>query len=178
MKDDTTYGLSPEQLARLMALGLEGADAQKRLAASRKSAQAFQEMLTTRLPLDPANPDSLPAVLNRSCDEFLSAADRTMGDLLLNPETDLAIIRSLKDYEKELVRRGGREAKQAVATTVYYAAIASALVFHQNKITQHSYQKLHEAYVELGRKPWVSSRLRELFRRARAVCEQQKHISE
>jgi hypothetical protein len=178
VKDDTTYGLSPEQLGRLMALGLEGPDAQKRLAATRKPARAFQEMFTNKLPLNPVNPDSLPAVLNRSCDEFLSVADRTMGDLLLNPETDLVIIKSLKDYGKELVRRGGREAKQAAATTVYYAAIASALVFHREKITQHPYQKLHEAYAELRGKSWVSHQLKELFRKARVVCQHQKHISE
>lgn len=178
MKHETTYGLSPEQLARLMALGLEGADAQKRLSASRKSAQAFQEIFADKLPLDPADPDSLPAVLSRSCDEFLSAADRNMGDLLLSPETDLAIIKSLKDYGKELVRRGSQETRQAAATALYYGAIASALVFHDDKITQHSYEKLHEAYAELQRKAWIPSGLKELLRKASAVCQQQKHISE
>jgi hypothetical protein len=99
---------------------------------------------------------------------MLGVARQTLRDLLLDSKTDLAVIKTLKDYGKKLVRRGGPEAKQAAATVIYYAAIASALVFHAHKITQHSCQTL------LEQKPWVPPELKDLFRRAKAACHQRK----
>jgi len=59
-------------------------------------------------------------------------------------------------------------------TVIYYASIAGALVFHQEKITQHSYGKLQEAYADLEQKKWIPSDLKDLFKREKAVCRQQK----
>lgn len=170
VKEDTTYGLSPEQLARLMALGLEETHRHGRLATTRQPAQAVQEILTSKLPLNPANPDSLPAVLKRSCDEFLPLADQTIRDLVMNRETDLALLKSLKDYAKQLVRQDDSEGTRAAATVLYYSAIASALVFHRQKISQHSYQKLDKSFTELGEKLWVPPEMKELFKKARLIC--------
>ncbi len=133
-------------------------------------------MLSSKLVLDPAIPDSLPAVLNWPSDHVLAAAGRTMSGLLLNSSTDLAVLETLKDFEKELARRSETEAKQAAATVLYYAAIASALAFHSHKTTQHSYEKLHQAYAELEQKPWVPSELKDLFEKARAICWKHKRV--
>jgi len=174
VKDKTTFGLSPERLARLLAIGLESSEGQHNSGATRSPADVLQEMLTGKLPLDLAMPDSLPAVLKRPCDELLAVAGRTMCDVLLNSGTDLAVIKALKNYGKELVRCGGPKAKQAAATVIYYAAIGSALVFHQNRITGHSYEKLEETYADLQQRPWIPSELKDLFRRALAICQQPK----
>jgi hypothetical protein len=122
-------------------------------------------------------PYSLPPVLGRPCDEFLPDAGLTTSDFLLDSKTDLSITEMLKSYGKELVRHRGPDVKQAAATAIYYAAIAGALVFDQKKITQHSYEKLHQAYTELEQKPWIPSELKGLFRKARAVCRQRKQKS-
>lgn len=174
MKNDTTYGLSPELLARLLAVGLPDNNAQGNTGASRTPAQVLQDMLHGKLPLDPALPDSLHAVLNWPSDKVLAATDRTVNDLLLDSSTDLAVLKTLKDYAKALVRRGGPQTKQAAATVVYYGAIASALVFHRRRITEHSYEKLREAYEELERKAWIPSELKDLFQRARSFCKERK----
>lgn len=170
VKEDTTYGLSPEQLARLMALGLEETRGHGRFATTREAAQAVQEILTSKLPLNPANSDSLPAVLNRSCAEFFPLADRTMGDLIMNRETDLAMLKSLKDYGKQLVGQDDSEGTRAAATVLYYSAIASALTFHRQKISQHSYQKLDKSFTELEEKIYVPPEIKELFKKARLLC--------
>ena len=68
--------------------------------------------------------------------------------------------------------RGGTEADQATATVVYYAAIASALLFHQRRITEHTYDKLEKAYGDLEQKDWIPSELKELFRKAKAACQE------
>jgi hypothetical protein len=174
VKDETTYGLSPERLARLLAMGLQDSDAMESPGAGRPPGEVLQDMLSRELPLDPTISDSVPAVLNRPCNELLPTGGSTIRDLLLSSKTDLAVIKTVKDYGKQLARRGGSEAAQAAVTVFYYSAIASALAFHQHKISQHSYQKLDKAFTELEQKPWVSPELKGLFEKAQAICRQRK----
>jgi hypothetical protein len=174
VEDDTTYGLNPESLARLFEMGLEGMPPDGNPSGGPTPAEALRNILTNPLSLDPATPDSLPTVLNWPFDKVIAAAGGTVIDLLLDSGTDLAVIKVLKDYGKELARQGGPKGKQAAATIVYYAAIASALVFHQQKITKHRLDRLHEAYTALAGKPWIPSELRNLFRKASDVCLRQK----
>jgi hypothetical protein len=95
-------------------------------------------------------------------------------EILLDSKTDLAVIKALKDYYKKLVHGADSEQKQMAATVIYYAAIASALVFHRQKITNLSYHKLEKAYTDLEKEPWAPSELKDLFSRARAVCQQRE----
>jgi hypothetical protein len=172
VREDRTYGLSPARLGRLLALGQQGGPGQANPRHGPTVSELLQEILSSDLPLDPTLPDSLPVVLNWPSHEVLAVSGQTIGELLLDCRTDLEVIKTLKDYGKELARRGRPGMKQAAATAIYYAAIASALVFHRHKITKHSYRSLQEAYAELEQKPWVSSGLKDLFRRALAVCRQ------
>jgi hypothetical protein len=173
-KEETTYGLSPKHLARLLAIGLEKNDGENKLGDTRTPAEELDEILSRKLSPDPATPDSIPAILNRPCGELLPAAGRSIGNVLFDPATDLAIIRTLKDYGKQLVRRSDTKSRQAAATVIYYAAIASALVFHQQKITKHRLDRLHEAYTALAGKPWIPSDLKDLFKKAEDACREKK----
>jgi hypothetical protein len=170
MKEETTNGLTPQQLARLLAIGLQAQHGEGNPGNSRTPAEVLQDILDRELPLDPASPNSLASVLCWTSEEVLSAAGRTIRDLLLEPETHLVVIKTLKDYGKGLVRRAGPGAKETAATVIYYAAIANGLVFHGRKITRHSYRTLHEAYAELQRKALVPEELKDLFAKALAVC--------
>jgi hypothetical protein len=170
VEEETTYGLSPEQLAHLLAMGLHQKDKRGSGEVSRTNSDMLEDMLKSELPLDPAIPESLPAVLKRPCEELSDVAGQTLSQLLLSPETDLAVIRALKDYGKALSRRGARKSGRAGAIVIYYAAIASALVFHRHKITRHSYETLREALLQLAKKNWISAELRELLRMGREAC--------
>jgi len=172
VKEETTSGVSPRRLARLLALGVQHGS--NNPGGGRTPAGVLQEILDTQLPLDSTLPNSLAAVLNWTSDEVLSAGGRTIRELLLDPETHLVVIKTLKDYGKGLVRRAGPNAKETAATVIYYAAIASALVFHGRRITQHSYRTLYEAYTELRRRSWVPSELKDLFEKARRICRERK----
>ncbi len=177
MKEETTYGLSPKRLARLLAIGLEKDDGENNPADTRTPAEELRHILGAKVTLDPAKSDSIPAILKRPCDEMLSACGQTIGYLLLSPETDLNVIRTLKDYFKELVSRRPPNAKQAASIVLYYAAIASALVFHRHKISHHSYEKLNEAFAQLNEKPWIATELKALLKRAQEICEKRKPTS-
>jgi len=169
MEEELTSGLSPGQVARLLAIGVEGApeDVER---AGREAADALRDLLACKLPLDESTPDSLPALLGRPCEEMLASADRAMGDLLLDPDSEPSVIETLKDYGKQLVYRSRDKASRDAASAMYYAAIASALVFQRHKISKHSYEKLEKAFERLKRRSWLSSQLRDLFVGARALC--------
>lgn len=177
MKDESTYGLSPENLGRLLAMGLKNGDAEEGLGSGHATGEVLQHMLSRELPLDPAMPDSVPAVLNRPCRELRPVANQTVHDLLLSPGTDAGIIETVKEYGKQLARRAGSEAVREAATTTYYAAIASVLVFHQHKISHHSYERLKKSFTVLKRKPWVWPELKDLFQKAQAFCRQCKKVT-
>ena len=174
MKKRTAYGLGPDQLARLLCMGLQSTGCRKGADSGLMAAQMLQQMLSAELPLDPSQPDSLPTVLNWPPDQVLAAAGRTMSDLLLDSGTHLAVFKTLKEYAKGLIRGGAEDAKGAAATVIYYAAIAGTLVFHNQRITEHSYEKLHDAYDKLLQKPWIPHELKNLFERARTICGEQR----
>lgn len=72
-----------------------------------------------------------------------------MGATLVDPKSALALIETLKDYNKSLVRHAPREDEQAAESALYYAAIANALVFRKHKITQHWHEKVQKDYTVL-----------------------------
>lgn len=170
MEEETTYGLSPEQLARLLAIGLEQKDKRMSGQVSRTKSEMLRHMLASELPLDQGMPGSLPGVLKRPCEELSNVAGQTLGQLLVNPQTDLEVIGTLKDYAKVLSRRRAHEPEHAAAIVIFYAAIASALVFHGEKITRHSNATLREAFSQLASKHWLPMELRGLFQQARELC--------
>jgi hypothetical protein len=98
-------------------------------------------------------------------------AGKTLVEVLLGPRTDLGLLRAIKECCKRLSSGLESKAEAAIATTLYYAAVASALVYHNKKITQHSWDALDEAYRLLMDKPWMDPELAELFSRARSFCQ-------
>ena len=174
MKRGTLYGLSPEKLARFLAIGLENSSNQDGSHLEDTSDQALLHILNARLSEVSSISDSLPAILDRLPDKAFPDPEQTMGAALVDRRTPLALIEALKDHCKSLVRQAPRGDEQAAASAVYYAAIANALVFQKHKITQHSYEKLQKAFVVLEQKPWIPSDLKDLFERAKAACQERK----
>ena len=170
MKEKSTYGIDPERLACLLAIGVEAADGQNNPSSTRSPAEVLREMLGSPPPLDPSSPDSLPVVLNRPCDEMTPVAGQCMRDLLLSPETDLSVIETLRDYGKGLSSRHESNTESAAGAVMYHAATANALVFHGRNITPLSFEKLTEAYENLAQTQWLPAELRKLFRKVRVAC--------
>ena len=170
MKKKTTYGLSPRRLTRLLAIGKKGGDAPTGTGVSKTPAEILRGILSSTLPLDPDSPNSLPVVLDWTGRKVLSASGRKIGDLLVDTKTDLEVLRGLKEYGKTMASGTSVKAKQVAATAIYYAAIASVLVFHEHKISHHSYERLDKAFTKLERKSWVSPELKDFFGKAQAFC--------
>ena len=166
---ESTYGLDPKRLARLISACAPDTPA-SRSEGMRTAEELLEEILYQEPLLDADKPESVPAVLGHPCDEMLATAGQSIADLVLASQTDLAVLKCLRDYGKGLVRRAGDNTQRDVATVVYYAPIASALLFHQDKATALSYEQLDTGFNTMIEKPWLPQELQELFRKARDLC--------
>ena len=171
MDNDLTSGLGPEQLARVLAVGLDGWGGSDPRRSGLAPREILGEMLARKITSELATSDSLHALR----DEMPDFGDSTLGELLRDTKADIAVIETLKNHAKKLVRRSNCEAEHAAATAIYYAGIAAAIVFHERKITRYSYGKLDQAFENLTEKPWIPSELKDLFAAARDLCNQRKH---
>jgi len=116
--------------------------------------------------LDPSVVDSLPDVVKGLSSGLQSLAGLPTGELLQDPTTEIATIKKIKQYARESGTSEDCEDKNDVFLVVYYAAIASAMVFNHKKITQHSYKDLEKFFYSFTEKDWVLDELTELFTKA------------
>jgi hypothetical protein len=173
--DDELYafGLSYEKLAMLWEVGEDAPSDQDGPAENCRKAEFLRDQLAEPLPLDPAAARTLPEALSFVLEAFRPLTDCSVGDLLLDPGTDPSIILQIKDQYKQRAKSRSSEPQREAATVIYYAAIASALLFHEeslardDKITTFSHEELNRHLSGLLNIPWLTSNLVSLFTRAR-----------
>ncbi len=61
-----------------------------------------------------------------------------------------------------------------IATTVYYAAIAAALVHHGQRISQYSCGSLGQRFSLLAERTWIDADVRKLFAQAAGLCREKE----
>ena len=170
-KKSTTFGLNGEKLVRLLKIGSGANQPEEEVDQEQKRAELLRDWLTAALPLDEVLIESLPAILRRLCQEVQPLAGKPFGSMLQDPKADIAAIKKIKDYSKKLVTSAKSEAEHDAATTIYYAAIANALVFHNQRITKFSYRSLADSFSALTQSSWLTSELTQLLKKAYEVCE-------
>lgn len=160
MSKRKTFELGPEQLARLLAIGVD----------ERQPAGEPRGGGTDERRQDRVRRDALTAALQRPCDEAMALQGRTIGDLLVRPDTPLGVVRVLKAYGKRAGQGASEEMSSYVAVTIYYGATAYGLVHHARKLSTFSYEELQLSFGVLAEKCWMTPQLARLFSQARDVC--------
>ena len=169
---ESTFGASVKGLAGLLGVGV-GKDVPQDAASLDKAAgELLRARLSGTLPLDTAVVNALPVILGKLQGDLLPLAGRPLGEVLLDPDTELTAIKSIKDYGKKLAARRDSEADHSAAIAIYFAAIASALLFHNEKITSYSYEHLRESFSELIEDTWIPSEFSRHLSKARKLCEE------
>lgn len=168
-KEPTTQGLSCKKIIELLNIGAvvytpsDDIDQQK--------ADLLSDRLREILPvyyLTEKKPFGKLSPLRKT---IAVLAGESVGELLQDPKTDIAIIRITKHHGRKLSTCAKSEAEYQAANTVYYAAIAHSLVFHGLKITKHSYGNLHEYFGQLSEENWIPEGLLGLFTKASEYCK-------
>jgi hypothetical protein len=170
MEDESTHGLRLDQLAGLLSLGLEAPDPADAEGQDRRMTGLLHEQLSCVLPRSMLLFDALVMMMGRLGCDVRSLAGRSLLEVLRNPESDIGLLQAIKDCSKKLSFGLESKTEAALATTIYYAALASALVYHNRKITGYSYEALDQSFATFAAKSWMGPELTELFSRARSIC--------
>jgi len=164
------FDLTKDQKSRLLNLGLRSRPCELGTDERERKTDMLYDVLAQPLPINSSVADSLPAVVRGLSSRLQSLAGQPIGNLLQNPGTDMAIILRIKEYAKKSGTSTDSQEKSDVFLAVYYAAIASALVFHNQKITQHSYSDLKHFFCSFAQNDWILDELISLFNHARRCC--------
>jgi hypothetical protein len=137
---------------------------------SQDPAKILRERLRSPMPVEQVAVESLQEALAQVRQNVLPLAGVPVGELLLSPSTEVATLVTVKNHAKKLaagLQRPGAEYDAMLA--IYFAAIASGLVFHRQKISAHSDETLIRAFRTLKDRPWMTWELAELFGKAAAT---------
>lgn len=173
MKEETTaQGMNPEQLHRLFNIGRDTGNSNDGISRNQRKTELLYRSLSHTLPLDKSQLDMLPSTLSQLFHSIGLLAGETITELLSNPHTDISSIERMKRYSKELSSRAKSKIENEVATTIYYAAIAHALAYHNIKITRFSFKKLEASFTRLVKEKWIPKSLKALFKIAAKYCKE------
>ena len=170
MNAETTYGLSPKRLAWLLGIGVGGLGQKSRKRCERAIADLLRAQLFGILSLDSASVDVLPLLIEHLCRCLPQLSGRSLWDALASPNTDCDTLVAIKNYCKTWASEGLSQVELAAGTAIYYGAIASALLFHDRKISAYAYAGLADAFDTLLGVPWMVSELEEHLARAARLC--------
>lgn len=163
--------LTNDQKTRLLKLSLDVDASEDNYTQREKRADLLYDTLSSSLPIDKSVVDLLPVLLKGVCQKLRSVAGEPLENLLLNPNTDISILNEIKEYAKKEGTSTESEVEKDVFLAIYCAAVGSSLVFHNKKITQHSYKDLEEFFRSLSKKGWMPEDLVELFKKAQVYCK-------
>lgn len=109
---------------------------------------------------------SVPAA-NSSHGGLRSVFGPSIRELLQDSKTDVAVLQRIKEYAKTLGRNARSEVEKDVFLAVYFAAIAAAIVLHDERITEHTAPDLAQFLDSFAQAAWMPTDLADLLRRAR-----------
>ena len=163
-----TSGLDPEKLRDLLRI-CTAKQEQQPADSGRIKAELLQDMLAETLPVD-AFTGQLSEQLTNICQAFGISSQQSVRDLLSDPKTDVNLIIVIKDYFKKKPISHKSKDEHDVINTIYYSAIAYALVIHHMKITKYSYKQLHQAFKIYKNVKWAPRFISDLFANACQYC--------
>jgi len=181
--ENSTFGLSYDKLARLWEVSYDIPAGQDKLTEEQKKAELLLDRLVEPIPLDPTVTSTFPGTLSYVLEQFRPFVGCSVGSLLLDPDTDPSVIWQIKDYYRGKAESYPSELERQISTIIYYAAIASALLFHEEslfkgkKITTLSYKELEEFFSQLLNIRCLTPDLVKLFKRAHTICRKRNEAS-
>ncbi len=174
MKDKSIYGLKPSQLGRLLSVSAQIPESASDMSEDQTRAALFRDHLGKRLADEPDLLELLGCVGGQITNLTPPVLDRSLQELLLDPQSSLPILQAIKDHGKRLSAAVSSGAQTLVMTTLYYAAIAAAIVHHDQRITKYSRENLAERFSLLAQRTWIDEEIRGLFVQAAERCQERE----
>ena len=170
-REQTTFGLSRAKIARLMQIGTEKGQADQGPPVPEDTAELLYEQMIQ--PLVPDSGSGADASVSPVPADRLATPKATVaiGAALRDRTTAVSALQRLKEMGRRRFSDGKTEPQREVGLTIYYGAIANALMFHNLRITRLSYSELQRSFGELGNRPWMPPDLQALFLEAVRTCQ-------
>ena len=89
-----------------------------------------------------------------------------MRELLLDPKTEVAVLRRIKEYAKTMGQKAATEIEKDVFLAIYFAAIAAAELLHSQRISEHPDTDLARFLEFFARASWMPTELAGLLSKA------------
>jgi hypothetical protein len=169
-KEEGIFGSDPDKLAKLWEIGSDTNNDKIKLDENEVKSELLHDMLAGKMPLDQILAQTLPKVLSQLCEHIKPFTGDSFGLLLSDPNTDLLVLKRIKDYSKNLSKKVSSEAEHDVVAAIYYAAIAGALINYDQRITSFSYKSLLDSFSSMIEARWMTPKLVDLFQKARNYC--------
>ena len=169
-KKVSTSGLGAEKLQHLLRLCNEYNGTEEPLDPHQKKSELLQDLLAESLEAE-VPPGYFPEPLTKLCKISGIIYRDSIRTLLTSPHSDIDALKKIKEYFKCLSQRSESEIEHDVSNTIYYASIASALVFHDIKITTFSFENLRTFFARLAQEEWISKDIQQLYIKAQKSCE-------
>lgn len=174
MKRKSIYGLKPSQLGRLLSVSAWIPESVSDVSEDQIKAAVFRDRLNRRLSDDPSFVEVLRSASAPPTEAVAGSLDRSVKVVLLDPQGSLMVLQAIKDHSKRLSAMVTSGSETLIATTIYHAAIAAALVHHGRRITKYSWENLTDRFSLLAQRMWIDDDTRGLFARAAECCRKKQ----
>lgn len=171
-KKPKTHGLGSGQLAQILKVCANTDREKKEIAPDQQKAELLQDLLSETLISGSLKGSPLREELTHICRISGLLASETIRNLLCSPQTDIELIEKTREHGKKLSKSASSTVEHDTANAIYFAAIASALIFHDTKITKFSYQELNNSLEAFSKFDWISPNLLSLFEKASKYCKE------
>lgn len=168
----TTSGLGPDKLAEILNVFSEEDTEKAELSPSQIKAELLQDRLAETLLSGSAKNSPFRKELTHLCSLAGLISDEPIRSLLSSHETNIDLLVKIKEHGKRMTTDSSSEAEHETANVIYYTAIASALIYHGDKITRSSYEDMEKAFSVFIDTEWISSDLIGLFEKAAEYCKE------
>jgi hypothetical protein len=162
-KDTGSLDLTDQQKTRLLHLALGPHDPPEPANKDEERGDLLHDVLRCSLPLRAGPREGSHLAATGSCQGLRSVVGPPIGELLQDPKTSVAALREIKQYAKARGSQAASEREKDVFLAVYFAALAAALVFHRERITEHLGRELAQFLGTFAQAAWMPTDLKELF---------------
>ena len=170
MSEESLFGLDPKKLDSVFSIVTQRTDT----SSDQKSGQLLAELLQKWLQSNVCKDSPL---LGEVFDTFERLnyntellANKSMREILLDPDTDITVLGALSDHSERLSSSTKSEAESTIAVIIHFAIRASLLVYHDKASDDFSKDDLSESFGDIFAKKWIPADLKGLFWQARKIC--------
>lgn len=169
-KHDPIFDTDRKQLATLFDVSSGG---DERLWRDEELGAILRHQLSAPMQVDLINLERGLAVKVRNLADSLGLTLKSFGDLLAHPNPPVELLKVTKDFAKACRLSPRGTVPREVASVLYFASIAAALVRCRRRITGLTNDALDQGFRWTLARPWLDAPTRELIEEAQCLLNTQ-----